>query len=363
MLSRPFFSLFAASLVLLAGAGCAGSRAPDASAVSEGSSFTGLTWRLAAFGKAAQNERPAEEGAITARFSEDGRVSGSAGCNRYFGRYERSEARLSISQVGATRKACPPPVMEREQAYLTALDAVAGWTRRAGRLDLLDASGERLLRFTQQGGSGATEKAQAPQPVGETFVCDCPAPAGGKAFSFTVRTGPGELALWLPARFADGAADERYLVLGQVRAASGAKYQSDGVTVWNKGGEALLAVGEQTFPGCIERSQRAPWAEARRRGVDFRAVGQEPGWHLEIREGERIRFVYDYGEREVVTPAREPVEKEGYTVYHAETKAHDITVTIADEPCTDTMSGERFEAAARVRLDGRTYRGCGRFLR
>ena len=31
-------------------------------------------------------------------------------------------------------------------------------------------------------------------------------------------TGPGEIALWLPARFGS-----RYLVLGQVRAASGAK--------------------------------------------------------------------------------------------------------------------------------------------
>ena len=53
----------------------------------------------------------------------------------------------------------------------------------------------------------------------------------------------------------------------------------------------------------------------------------------------------------------------GRTVYHAETEAHDLTVTITDEPCTDAMSGERFEAAVTVELDGETYRGCGRSLR
>lgn len=29
------------------------------------------------------------------------------------------------------------------------------------------------------------------------------------------------------------------------------------------------------------------------RDRDFRAVGQEPGWQLEIRKGKKIRFTYD----------------------------------------------------------------------
>jgi membrane-bound inhibitor of C-type lysozyme len=49
----------------------------------------------------------------------------------------------------------------------------------------------------------------------------------------------------LPARF--GRSD---LVLGQVRAASGAKYEGDGVVVWTKGDEALLEVDGATYPGC-----------------------------------------------------------------------------------------------------------------
>lgn len=97
--------------------------------------------------------------------------------------------------------------------------------------------------------------------------------------------------------------------------------------------------------------------------VDFRAVGQEPGWTLELTEGGRIDFRYAYGERSAVAPTPAPERTNGRTVYRATTEAHDLTVTIADEPCTDIMSGERFEATVTIALDGSTYRGCGRALR
>ena len=104
------------------------------------------------------------------------------------------------------------------------------------------------------------------------------------------------------------------------------------------------------------------WAEAQRQGVDFRAVGNEPGWVLDLFEADRIRFVYDYGQQEAVVPAPEPTVAAEQTVYHAETEAHTLTVTITETPCTDTMSGERFETTVTVELDGRAYRGCGRSL-
>lgn len=99
-------------------------------------------------------------------------------------------------------------------------------------------------------------------------------------------------------------------------------------------------------------------------GVDFRAVGQEPGWHLEIRNTDRIRFVYDYGTKTVWTPALKPVvDADTRTaVYHAQTEAHDLTVTILGEPCHDVMSGEPFSSQVTVVLDGQIYRGCGRPL-
>lgn len=135
------------------------------------------------------------------------------------------------------------------------------------------------------------------------------------------------------------------------------------MTVWTKGlDEALLEVDSQTFTDCTRDPRREPCAEAKRRGVVFRAVGQEPGWHLEIREGERIRFVYDYGEHEAVVPAPEPTVDEATRTYRAETEAHDLIATLTDEPCTDAMSGERFPTTVTVVLNGETYRGCGRPL-
>jgi len=110
---------------------------------------------------------------------------------------------------------------------------------------------------------------------------------------------------------------------------------------------------------------RAIWADAQRRGATFRAIGQEPGWHLEIFEGERIVFVTDYGARTVETPWPPPVvdpETEA-VVLNATAAGQSLGVTTRRAPCQDTMSGEPFEFTVRVTLDGREFSGCGRPLR
>lgn len=109
---------------------------------------------------------------------------------------------------------------------------------------------------------------------------------------------------------------------------------------------------------------RSVWEDAGDRGVTFRAVGNEPGWLLEIVPGRWIRFTHSYGEREVVTPVPKSRvdEAAGRTTYHAITEAHDLRVVILRAPCSDSMSGEAFEATVTVSLDGATYGGCGRSL-
>lgn len=97
------------------------------------------------------------------------------------------------------------------------------------------------------------------------------------------------------------------------------------------------------------------------RDRDFRAVGQEPGWNLDIYKGKEIRFTYDYGEREAVTPAPVPeIDPDNdASVYHAVTEANDLHVVIESSPCTDAMSGKPFESTVTVTLNGQTYHGCG----
>lgn len=104
------------------------------------------------------------------------------------------------------------------------------------------------------------------------------------------------------------------------------------------------------------------WDARRAAGVVFHAVGQEPGWTLDIVPGQRLVLVADYGERRVVTPDPGPRSGDGWTTYEAATEAHRLRVEIVARPCFDGMSGAPYPASVTVTLDGRTYAGCGRWL-
>lgn len=93
--------------------------------------------------------------------------------------------------------------------------------------------------------------------------------------------------------------------------------------------------------------------------VSFRALGQEPGWILEIRPEQNIDFRYDYAERRVVTPVPVPEISGRQTVYHAVTEANDLRIEIVEEACQDVMSGDAYPATVRVTLNGTAYDGCG----
>ncbi len=151
----------------------------------------------------------------------------------------------------------------------------------------------------------------------------------------------------------------RSLTLPHVVAASGARY-GDGVsTFWNKGNEAMLDLDGRS-QSC--RVLRDPWQEARDRGIEFRAVGQEPGWYLEIDNEKSMRLVYDYAERQATMPVPAPVSSGATTTYDATTEAHRLRVIIEERSCNDGMSGEAFPRTVTVEIDGRSLRGCGRPL-
>lgn len=209
--------------------------------------------------------------------------------------------------------------------------------------------------------AGAISDAAPPERslrAGETFVYDCRDPRGGD-FAITLRNGPGEAALWLPQRF-----EPVYRVLGQVVSASGAKYQDGDVVVWTKGDIALLEIDGETYRDCALNPYKSVWEGAKLSGIDFRAVGNEPGWLLEIRDGRKLRFVYNYGEREVSLPAPAPVEEHAtaQTLYTARDAEHELRIILQALPCQDAMSGEQFSTTVTVYLDGQRYRGCGRSL-
>ena len=83
---------------------------------------------------------------------EGGRVAGLGGCNRFGGSYESSGEALSFSPLAATRMACEPALMKAEQDFFAMLDQVRGMKLEGDALELRDAAGKTLARFTRRMG-------------------------------------------------------------------------------------------------------------------------------------------------------------------------------------------------------------------
>ncbi len=187
--------------------------------------------------------------------------------------------------------------------------------------------------------------------TGDTFVYEC-----DNDYVFVARI-EGETA-WL---FLPGSTVQ----LPHVRSGSGAKYSDGSVTFWSRGEEAMLEVEGEEKRTCRNNRAKAIWEHAKLNGVDFRAIGNEPGWHLEISAGlESIVFVTDYGENRYEFPFVEPTvnNEAGTAVYSVSTGDHEFEILLVGGDCRDTMSGEEFETAVKVILDGKKYYGCGRAL-
>jgi uncharacterized membrane protein len=184
-------------------------------------------------------------------------------------------------------------------------------------------------------------------PLAATLVYAC------NGYEFIARLGPGKIALWL---------EDRYVDLSQVPSASGTLYEKGDVSFWSKGNEAMLTVAEQIYQNCHLVPERVPWEDARRRGVDFRAVGNEPGWYLEIQSGRQLLLVGDYGSQRVMVPDAGEERVGPARVYHGAAGVYDLRVEIVDEPCADTMSGETFPSRVEVTLNSTAYHGCGQTL-
>jgi heat shock protein HslJ/uncharacterized membrane protein len=134
---------------------------------------------------------------------------------------------------------------------------------------------------------------------------------------------------------------------------------------------AVSVMSLMVTAGCAGRTSEAvgtnsaasPWERARLRGVEFRAVGQEPGWVVEIDQGRTLLYNGDYGDTRLLVPAPAPTAAAtGAAVYTASTALGDLVVDISETDCADTMSGERFTHTVSVVLAGRTLQGCGRVL-
>ncbi len=90
----------------------------------------------------------------------------------------------------------------------------------------------------------------------------------------------------------------------------------------------------------------------------WRARGNEPGWLLAL-DGDQMVLVTDYGAKRTSTPRPAAQRTATTTRYAARTESADLTVTIFERVCRDTMTGMPHPSAVEVVLDGRELSGCG----
>lgn len=88
------------------------------------------------------NGQPLPEGAVVTLSFDAGGIIGKAACNTYIGKYDLTGEGMAFGNVGATRMACPPPLMETEQAVFAAFAATT-------RFDIAE-DGSLLLQSDEQ---------------------------------------------------------------------------------------------------------------------------------------------------------------------------------------------------------------------
>jgi heat shock protein HslJ len=135
-----FFLLFLAGIALVT---LQGRQMGKQSMLGGGASITGMTWRPKVVGA---ESIPADSG-MYVQFEVDGSIKGHGGCNSFFGSLEKTESGIVIGPLGATRMACPDPVMRRETAFMNALQKTERFEAGQNTLQLLDGSNTLLVEL------------------------------------------------------------------------------------------------------------------------------------------------------------------------------------------------------------------------
>jgi putative lipoprotein len=146
--------------------------------------------------------------------------------------------------------------------------------------------------------------------------------------------------------------------LDQTISASGVRYADAVAVFWTKGSAATLERQGAPAVKCDERRAESLVEDARVRDVNFRAIGNEPGWTLEIGPAGRISWTTNYGELRYDFDQSQTATAGDATTYTAQQGTNSIKATVKAERCVD--DGEvGYDHSATVEFEGQSYRGCG----
>ncbi|MGZ4927767.1 MAG: META domain-containing protein [Halobacteriota archaeon] len=136
-----------------AAAGCTSNVMPSPNATATTNTLPALqlerpTWKLTSLVTETGMNKTVPNTTITATF-EDGNVTGSSGCNRYFGSYQLNKTQIKIGPIGSTLMFCADPegVMTQETSYQLLLLNVTSYVISDNILTLSDSSGNPQFVF------------------------------------------------------------------------------------------------------------------------------------------------------------------------------------------------------------------------
>jgi heat shock protein HslJ len=110
--------------------------------------LTGTDWRLVSLGPAGAEADIVAGTTVTLKFGDDGRASGSTGCNSYSGTYQVRGDSLTFGRLISTRRAClDQNANQQEQRFLSALEMANRFRLSANRLTILSDRGRNVLNF------------------------------------------------------------------------------------------------------------------------------------------------------------------------------------------------------------------------
>lgn len=153
-------------------------------------------------------------------------------------------------------------------------------------------------------------------------------------------------------------------LLPQTESASGVRYEAEGIRFWTQGESAMLDYRGKSYRNCVNNRRKANWETAKLGGVDFRGVGNEPPWILDI-QGAELRLLTNYGDTRhtyMVDAKPQTNQQVGWTRYTATGRQGSIRVLLENKNCTDTMADTEYPSTVTVELENRVLTGCGRAL-
>lgn len=113
---------------------------------------------------------------------------------------------------------------------------------------------------------------------------------------------------------------------------------------------------EQQFENTKERD-----AKLINNGIDFTAMGSEPDWSLDIDFDKNYAILFIFGENKKTFDIIDNKDNSIENIVF-DSKENNLQFEVLEQVCYNSMSGEGFPYSIQVKVNGKKYVGCAKYL-